>query len=124
MTEINTTPATVVNLRDAKREQAAAKKAASPKPAPAKKATAAKAPAKAAPKIKWTPKGEKDPKTGECESIGVLGDRQYEITRNADGGKFTATVKTGKGKPRTLVEDTTGKLAWARCVEDARSVTA
>jgi hypothetical protein len=72
-------------------------------------------------KIRWTPDGERDA-NGECESTGVAGNRTYAITRSGEG--WTATVKTGKGKPRTLVEDTTGKLAWARCVQDARSVTA
>jgi hypothetical protein len=119
----NQAPATVVNLRESRRELAAAKKPAPAKKAPAKPA-AKKAATTAAPKIKWTPTGQKDPKTGECESVGVLGDRQYEITRNADGGKFTATVKVDKGKPTTLAENVSGKVAWKKCVDHAKSVAA
>jgi hypothetical protein len=118
----NQTPATVVNLRESKREQAAAKK-----PAPAK-APAKKAPAKAAPKkqpdkpiskIRWTLAGEKD-EHGDTEGTGVLGDATYQISRAGDGWK--ATVKKG-GKTTVLAEDAkSGKVAWKRCVDHAKSV--
>jgi hypothetical protein len=118
------TLAPVANLREGKRELAAAKK-----PAPAK-APATKAPAKAAPKkqadkpvtkIRWTLKGEKDA-NGDAEGTGVLGDATYEISRAGDGWK--ATVKKG-GKTTVLIGDAkTGKVAWKRCVDHAKGVAA
>jgi hypothetical protein len=95
-----------------------------PAKAPAKKAgpakAAAKAPAKkvpatAATKISWTNQGEKNER-GECEGIGTAGDREYKILAGTDGGKFTASVTVDKGKPTVLIENVSGKVAWAKCV--------
>jgi hypothetical protein len=106
-------------LREAKREQAAARRAA--KPAPAKAPAKKQADKTAAPKIAWKPQGEKDA-NGECESVGTAGDRTYEITRAGDGWK--ATVKQ-RGKTTTIVENAkSGKAAWAACVRHSKSVAA
>ncbi|MGO9032232.1 hypothetical protein [Mycobacterium sp.] len=125
MNTTNTSPATVVNLREAKREQAAAKKAASPKPAPAK-APAEPAPKKqagdktAVAKITWKNLGEKNEK-GECEGVGTADGREYRIMR--DGDAFKATVKLG-GKTTAQAEGVSGKTAWQKCVAHNKGVAA
>ena len=126
----NQTPAPVANLRDARKQMAAAKKAhpagkRAPAKAPAKAAPAkpaAKAPAKPSTKITWKTAGEKD-KNGDAPATGTLGDKTYEIARSGDG-KFTATVKVGKGKPTVLAENVSGKTYWAACVKHSKGVAA
>jgi hypothetical protein len=120
----NQAPATVVNLRESKRESVAAKKSA-PAKAPAKNAPAKAALKKQADKpvtkIRWTLAGEKD-EHGDAEGTGVLGDATYEISRAGDGWK--ATVRKA-GKTTVLIEDAkSGKVAWKRCVDHAKSVAA
>jgi hypothetical protein len=105
------------NLREAKKELAAAKK-----PAPAK-APAEPAPKKqagdktAVAKITWKNLGEKNEK-GECEGVGTADGREYRIMRNGDA--FKATVKVG-GKTTVLAEGVSGNAAWQKCVAHNRS---
>lgn len=108
--------APVANLRETRKQMAAAKK-----PAPAKKAAPKPPAAKptTAAKITWKLDGEKDAK-GQAEGTGTCGDRTYRITGSGDAWK--ATVKVGSGKPTTLAENLkTGKAAWAKCVEHNRT---
>jgi hypothetical protein len=80
MNAIESTNAPVANLRDTKKEMAAAKRRhPAGKQAPAK-APAKKASDKASTKIRWTADGEKDAK-GDCPATGTVGDREYKITK-------------------------------------------
>ena len=124
------TPATVANLRSAKKEVAAAKKAAGTPAkkvakkvakAPAKKAAAKKAPAKKGTQnnIKWVIKGEKNDK-GEAEGTGTLDDKTYEIIKQ-DDDLWRCTVKVSEGEPELLGENLkTSKAAWQKCVDHAK----
>jgi hypothetical protein len=111
----------VANLRESKKELAAAKKPA-PAKAPARKAPAKKAAAKSSTKIRWTADGEKDAK-GDCPATGTVGDRTYKITKAADG-TWKATVKVGSKTTVVAENAKTGRACWAACVKDAKSAVA
>jgi hypothetical protein len=113
--------APVANLAAAKKELAAAKRAhPAGKKAPAK--AAKKAAATASTKIRWTADGEKDAK-GDCPATGTVGDRTYKITKAADGS-WKATVKVGTKTTVVIENAKSGKIAWSRCVADAKGAAA
>ena len=109
--------APVANLRESRKQTAAAKKPA-PTKAPAKAAPKKQAGDKTAvAKITWKNLGEKNEK-GECEGVGTADGREYRIMR--DGDAFKATVKVG-GKTTVLAEGVSGKTAWQKCVDHNKS---
>jgi hypothetical protein len=114
MSENTDAPATVTNLRDTKRQMAAAKKAhPAGKAALAKKAAANKAPAKAAAKApakgtqaRRAPQRSSKPplrwsKQGDGGLIAVMDGVEYAITKS--GRAFKATVKKA-GKTQTILD--------------------
>lgn len=105
--------APVANLRESRKQTAAAKKPAPTKAAPKKQAGDKTAVAK----LTWKNLGEKNEK-GECEGVGTADGREYRIMR--DGDAFKATVKVG-GKTTVLAEGVSGKTAWQKCVDHNKS---
>ena len=122
-----TTSATpVANLRNTKREMAAAVKKAAPKPAPkapakapAKKVPAKKAAPKAAStKLRWQVEAgvERTPAGYECHA--TSGDRTYAITRSGD--KWQATRKRA-GKTAVLGDAVSFGRAYALIMADNKA---
>jgi hypothetical protein len=125
MSTLTTTP--VANLRQSRKETAAAKRAqqapakpaATPAKAPATKApakAAAKAPAKATPaaaKLRWAIEGERDSKGRAPATAG-----NYAITGSAD--VWRATVKAGN-KTVVLVDGGSFGKCYNACVADNKS---
>ena len=101
-----TGPEAVGNLRESRKEMAAARRAAK---------TAAKAPAKkAAPKLRWQfPDGYANRAT--TGQTATAGDATYAMTPG-EGGKWKATVTRG-GKTETLGDGVRRGAAYRLCVE-------
>src|SRR5262245_20670345 len=104
------------NLRDTKREAAAARKTAAkraPAMAPAKKAAEKAAPKAATAKVAWTPRGERDGKavTGTCQG------HSWSIT--VEGREGTVTHTSPTGKETVLTPEPVGYGAAYRLVVDA-----
>jgi hypothetical protein len=114
-----TGPEAVGNLRESRKEMAAARRAAkTAAKAPAKKAApkpAAKKPATdAAPKLRWQfPDGYANRAT--TGQTATAGDATYAMTPG-EGGKWKATVTRG-GKTETLGDGVRRGAAYRLCVE-------
>jgi hypothetical protein len=105
MKEKQMTTTTTPNLRESRKQTAAAKKAAAKPAAPAKKV------APAAAKLRWSIEGERDSKGRAPATAG-----NYAISGSGDSWKATVTVNR---KATTLAEGSFGKC-YGACVADNR----
>jgi hypothetical protein len=116
MTENQNAP--VANLRETRKQMAAAKRAhPAGKKAPAKKAPAKKATGTAGPKMRWTLDEERTAGNRAVPQTGVCGDATYKIAR--DGEKWKVTKRVG-GKSTTLGSGLAYAASYRVAVDDCR----